>query len=79
MFLGSGMPVGTFVQTPRLPASAHDLQAALQVVAQHTPCAQTFDAHSLLAEQSAPGSLRPHELPLQTLPGEHWVVAVQAV
>jgi hypothetical protein len=78
MFLGSTAPVGTLVHVPSVFGSAHDLHAALHVVEQHTPWAHTFDAHSLLAEQLAPGSFKPHELPLQTLPAEQFVLAVHA-
>jgi hypothetical protein len=61
------VPVGTFVQVPSDVGRLHDLQEAAHVVTQHTPCAQTFDAHSVPVEQLAPGPLRPHELTLQTL------------
>ena len=61
------MPVATFVHVPSDPCRLHDLHEALQVVVQQTPCAHTFDAHSVPAEQLAPGPLSPHELTLQTL------------
>ena len=63
---GSLAPVTTFVHVPSVPVSAHDWQAPVQALSQQTPCAQKVDAHSLPAEQDAPGFLRPHELPLQT-------------
>jgi hypothetical protein len=64
---GSTVPVATFVHVPSDAGRLHDLHEALHVVTQQTPCAQTFDAHSVPAEQLAPGFLRPHELTLQTL------------
>jgi hypothetical protein len=73
---GSGMLVGTFVQVPFVPASAQDLQASLHGVEQQTPCAQTFEAHSALSEQVAPGSFLPQEFPLQTLP---WAQSASAL
>ena len=47
-------------------------------VAQQTPCAQLFDAHSAPLEQNAPFGFLPHELPTQTLPAEQFASAVQA-
>jgi hypothetical protein len=66
---GSGLLVGTLVQAPIDPDSAHDLQALAQAVAQQTPCAQLSDAHSVLSEQNAPFGFLPQELPTHTLPG----------
>jgi len=63
---GSGAPVETFVHAPSVPVMAHDWQAPVQALSQHTPCAQKPEPHSVPAEQDAPGFLRPHELPLQT-------------
>jgi hypothetical protein len=73
---GSTVPVATFVHVPSDAGRLHDLHEALHVVTQHTPCAQTFDAHSVPAEQLAPGFLRPHELTLQTLGEMQFVVTV---
>jgi hypothetical protein len=78
MPLGSVVPVGTFVQTPRLAGSAHDLQEALHDVTQHTPCAQMFEPHSAPAEHGVPGSFLPHELPLHTLGLEQFADVVHA-
>jgi len=64
---GSTAPVGTLVQVPIVPGSAHDLQEALHVVAQQKPCAHTVDPHSVLAEHGAPIGFFPHELTLHTL------------
>jgi hypothetical protein len=68
---GSGAPVGTSVQTPSEPESAHERHEPVQAVAQQTPCAQVADRHSALIEQEAPLGLRPQELALQAFPVEH--------
>jgi hypothetical protein len=39
------MPVGTLVQVPEVPASAHEAQPPVQADAQQTPCWQNPDAH----------------------------------
>lgn len=74
---GSG-PEATAVHCPIVPVIAQDWQAPVQAVAQQTPCAQTDDWHSVLTEQNAPIGLRPHELPVQTLPVEQALLSVQA-
>jgi hypothetical protein len=66
MAFGSTVPVGTFVHVPIEFGRLQALHEAAQVVTQQTPCAQTFEAHSVPAPQLAPGPLRPHELTLQT-------------
>jgi hypothetical protein len=76
--VGSVAPVATLEQTPIVPGRAQDLHAALQAVAQQTPCAQTLEAHSTFEEQPAPGSFLPHELPLQTFGATQFVDTVQA-
>src|SRR5436190_17639910 len=58
---GSGALVATFVHCPRVPASAHDLQALVQTDEQQTPCAQMPDAHSTASEQKEPLPFFPHE------------------
>ena len=68
---GSGVPVGTLVQRPSDPASAHERHEPVQAVAQQIPWAQVADAHSALMEQAAPLGLRPHELAVQAFPVEH--------
>jgi hypothetical protein len=45
---------GTLVHVPALPASAHDWQAPVQALPQHTPCAQNPDTHSAAAAQALP-------------------------
>jgi hypothetical protein len=76
---GSGDPVGTLVQVPSEPASAHDLQAPLQVVAQQIPCAQIADAHSVPPEHEAPFGFFPQEFETQTLPALQLPSTVQPV
>ena len=75
---GSGLLVGTFVQDPIVPDSAHDLQALAQAVAQQTPWAQVPDTHSVPFEQKAPFGFLPHEFPTHTLPVEQFASAVHA-
>jgi hypothetical protein len=79
MAFGSSVPVGTFVHTPSVPARPHDLQAALQVVAQQKPCAHTPEPHSAAAEHGAPGGFGPHELTLQTLGATQFAAVVHAL
>src|SRR5260221_3748136 len=62
VFDGSGAPVGTSAQVPIAPASAHDLHAPAQAVAQQTPCAQKPEPHSTAAEHEDPLVFLPHEL-----------------
>jgi hypothetical protein len=74
---GSGAPVGTLVQEPSVPVSAHDWQAPVQALSQQTPCAQKVEPHSLPAEQDAPLFLRPQELPLQTFGGRQLLAVLE--
>ena len=74
---GSGVPVGTAVQRPSDPASAHERHEPVQAVAQQIPCAQVADAHSTLVAQEAPFGLRPHELAVQAFPVEHSALVAQ--
>ena len=76
---GSGDPVGTLVQVPSEPASAHDLQAPLQVVAQQIPCAQMPLVHSFAAAHAAPLPLSPHEPAVHTAGATQSASAVQLV
>jgi hypothetical protein len=76
---GSGAPVGTSAQVPMAPASAHDLQAPAQAVAQQTPCAQTPEPHSRAVEQNEPMGFGPHELCSHTFGSTHWASTVQAL
>ena len=75
---GSGAPVGTAVQMPIDPASAHERHAPMQSVAQHTPCAQLPDRHWGPFEHDAPLGFLPHEFVMQTLPGAQFASVVQA-
>jgi len=68
---GSGIPVGTSVQRPSDPATAHERHDPVQAVAQQIPCAQVAERHSALVEQEAPLGLRPQELAVQMFPVEH--------
>jgi hypothetical protein len=76
--VGSLEPVGTFAQVPSLPARLHDLQAELQTVAQHTPCAQTPDPHSVATEHGAPGCFFPQLFRVQTFGATQSVEVVHA-
>src|SRR5260370_40787655 len=60
-------PVGMTVHMPREPDSAHDRQTPSQATLQHTPCAQTPEAHSPAAPQAVPTDLRPQLPPWQVL------------
>jgi hypothetical protein len=75
---GSGAPVATFVHTPSVPDMPHDWHEPVHALSQQTPCAQNVERHSALPEHDAPLFLRPHELPLQTLGGRQFAVAVHA-
>jgi hypothetical protein len=77
-FSGS-MLAGTAVQTPRLPARAHDVQIPVQAPAQQTPCWHDPEAHSVPAAQSAPFTFLPQIVPLQTLPPEQSALVAHAV
>jgi hypothetical protein len=59
--VGSAPPAGTGEQMPSVPASAHDLQLAVQLVAQQTPSAQMPLRHSPPVPQVAPRGLSPHD------------------
>ena len=74
---GSGVPVGTSVQRPSDPVSAHERHEPVQAVAQQIPCAQVADAHSGLVAQEAPFGLSPHELAVQAFPVEHSALVAQ--
>jgi hypothetical protein len=64
---GSGAPVATLVQRPIEVARAQERQVPPQAVAQHTPCAQKVETHSLPSEQKAPIGFLPHELAAHVL------------
>jgi hypothetical protein len=48
------VPAAMFEQVPRLAASAQDWQVPVHALAQHTPCAQNPELHSVLAAQLFP-------------------------
>jgi hypothetical protein len=50
------------MQSPIVPATAHDRHVPVQDVPQQTPCAQKVETHSPPLEQEAPISFLPHEL-----------------
>ena len=79
---GSTVPVGTLVQVPCVPESAHDWQAPLQRLSQQTPWAQMLLLHWLSPEQLVPLLAGPHEFgPFEPhrLGARHWVSVVQAL
>ena len=55
------MPLGTLVQAPGEPVSAHDWQTPVQLVWQQICCEQKPDPHSTAVTQACPIPLRPHE------------------
>jgi hypothetical protein len=67
------------VQTPRVPASAHDEQMPVHAPAQQTPCWQKPEVHSVLVVQSAPLTRLAQIVPTHTLPPAQLVLAVHAV
>jgi hypothetical protein len=75
---GSCDPVGTLVQVPSIPGSAHDWQAPSQALSQQTPWAQKLERHSVPVEHEAPGIFLPHEFALQTFGARQFASAVQA-
>ena len=79
---GSTLPVGTFVQVPCVPKSAHDWQGPPQRLSQQTPWAQMPLLHWLSAEQLIPLLVGPQEFRLfepQRLGARHWLSLVQAL
>jgi hypothetical protein len=61
------VPLATLLHVPRLPASAHDLQAVLQAWSQQYPCAQKPESHSPGPVHAAPIGFSVQALPLQML------------
>ena len=59
------MPTGTLLQVPRDAASAQDWQVPVHPVAQHTPCAQKPEAHSVATVHVRPSGFFEHVPPLQ--------------
>jgi hypothetical protein len=61
--VGSTEPLGTSTQVPTDPATAHELQSAVQAVLQQTPCAQNPKLQEALVVQVDPMESRP-QLPV---------------
>ena len=61
------VPVGTFVQVPRLPPTAHDWQVPAHAVAQQKPCWQNPVMHSVPAPHAIPVGFFVHAPITQTL------------
>jgi hypothetical protein len=66
---GSLLPAATAVQVPADPETLQAAHVAQLAVPQQTPSTQLPPWHSLPSAQAWPSRLRPHEPPLQTLPG----------
>lgn len=66
--MSGSSPAGTLVQVPSLWGIAQDLHVPAHPVAQHTPCAQMPELHSVLAPQFAPSGFLPQLPPTQELP-----------
>jgi hypothetical protein len=77
--LSGSVPFGTFVQTPGLPASAHEAHPPEQLDAQQTPCWQSPEAHWAAPEQTVPSGWSVQVPALQMLGGVQSAVAVQVV
>jgi hypothetical protein len=70
--------LGTGVQIPIVPGSAHEKQGLSHLVVQQTPCAQNPVAHSASVEQAA-GSRPPQVAFTQGVPGAQSSAVAQAV
>jgi hypothetical protein len=70
-------PFGTLVQVPAVAVSAHDMQVPVQVDAQHTPCWQLPDAHSVPAVHMRPSGFFVQTPALQTFGATQSVSTVQ--
>ena len=66
---GSLVPAATAVQVPADPATLQAEQVPQLAAPQQTPSTQFPPSHSFPIAQAWPSRLRPHEPPLQTLPG----------
>jgi len=75
---GSGVPVGTLVQAPIDPESAHERHELVQAPEQQTPCAQLADTHSSPFAQNAPFGFLPHELLRHRFPVEQFASTAHA-
>jgi hypothetical protein len=68
---GSAPPRWTFEQIPSLPATAQDMQVALQAVAQQRPCAQMSLVQSAALLHRAPSARLPQSPAVQMLGAVH--------
>lgn len=73
------VPLGTLLQVPTLPVSAHDLHVPVQALLQQTPCAQKPESHSFAAPHAVPIGLSVHLPALQMLGATQSVLAVAVV
>jgi len=75
-------PLCTSLQVPAEPGRLQAVQAPVQALSQHLPCAQWVLEHSLSLEQSAPRGFGPQELMFPFMPqlfgGMHCSLLVQA-
>src|SRR4051812_15344453 len=69
---GSGTPPSTGRQMPTRFAATQVTHGPWQATLQQTWSTQKPDAHSALAEHSAPGKFWPHEPFTHETPFEHW-------
>jgi hypothetical protein len=74
-----GIPIGMLLQVPADPVSAHDWQVPVHAVAQHTPCAQKPDAHSVAPAHVCPSGFLEQVPPLHTLGATQSALVVQVV
>src|SRR5262245_10530997 len=72
-------PVGTLLHVPSMPASAHDRQVPVQLLAQQTFCEQAPLAQSVLRVQAWPFGFLVHTPTLHTLGGLQSPSTVQVV
>jgi hypothetical protein len=77
-FSGS-WPVGTLVQVPTVPVSAHDWHVPAHAALQQKPCAQNPDRHWVAVAHAAPWAFLVQLPPLQVNGATQSVSAVQVV
>jgi hypothetical protein len=73
------VPLGTLLQVPTLPVSAHDLHVPVQAALQQTPWAQNPESHSFAVPHAVPIGLSVHLPALQTFGATQSVAAVAVV
>jgi hypothetical protein len=77
-FSGS-CPVGTLVQLPTVPVSAHDWHVPAHAALQQKPCAQNPDRHSPATPQATPSAFFVQVPPLQVNGDTQSALVVQVV